>query len=326
MKNYIKILSLIMLFTLIFTACNTNENNNKENAIEASTEAEVESKEDEEPIEEIKDTVSISDEEFVEELKTIVGTTMYPKEAFQFFEEYYKDLDPEIASEGLSVILNNMENSISAVENDFFSAQLDLPMMDAYVYETFTVDVSKLDSASLSLYQDIVVKNGYRVHMSEGMAYPIIDYSYFKKYYDNLTDETKEIINILASDSDKPMFNDGGLVVSYEELVGKILNTEDFLNKYPGSLYFDTALSRMKKYAQAYMIGADNTPAFGYDDSKLNEDLKKSFEDFLSLYPKSKFRDYLSGYYDLIVENDYEPVRNYYTDEAIEVIYKSFDK
>lgn len=327
MKNYIKILSLIMIMSVALIGCKAADETKTENAIESSTDVDAIAEKEEEKTEEVpKDTISISDEEFVEELRTIVNTTIYPKESLEFFEKYYKSVDSEIASEGLTLILKNIRNSQSAVDNDFFNAQLDQPLYDAYVHETKKVDSSKLDTSTLSLYEDTIVKNAYRIHSTEGMAYPIIDYSYFKKYFDNLNDELKDTVTLLAMESDEPMYNDAAIAIPYEELVNRILTTEDFLNNYPGSKFFDIALSNMKSYALSYMIGANNTPAFSYDDNKLNDDLKASFESFLKLYPKSKFGEYLNGYYDQVVENNLEPVRDYYSDSAIEVIYTTFDK
>ncbi|MGB3366525.1 MAG: hypothetical protein WBA54_03475 [Acidaminobacteraceae bacterium] len=323
MKNYIKLLSLILIISVTLIGCKSDETKTN-NAIESSTETNLIVEETSEEIP--KDTISISDEEFVEEIRTIVNTTIYPKESLELFEQYYKLVDSNIASEGLTLILENMEESQASIDNDFFNAQLDQPLYDAYVHETKKVDTSKLDKATLSLYENTVVKNAYRVHSTEGMAYPIIDYSYFKKYFNNLNNELKDTITLLAMESNEPMYNDGGFAISYDEMVNRILSTEDFLNKYPGSKFFDMILSNMKTYASAYMIGANNTPAFSYDDNKLNEDLKASFESFLKLYPKSKFGEYLNGYYKSLVENNLEAVEDYYSDSAIEVIYTTFSK
>lgn len=333
MKNYIKLLSLIMIMSVALIGCKAADNTKTENAIESSTATELDSsteKEEEKTEEVTKDIISISDEEFVEELRTIVNTSMYPKESLDFFEKYYKSVDSEVASEGLTLILDNISNSQSAIENDFFSGQLDQPLYDAYVYNTETnsgsVDTSKLDTETLSLYEDLIVKNAYRIHSTEGMAYPIIDYSFFEKYFDNLNDELKDIVTLLAMESDEPLYSDAAIAISYDELVNRILSTEDFLINYPGSKFFDQALLNMKVYAQAYFIGSNNTPAFDYEDNKLNDDLKASMESFLKLYPKSKFGEYLNGYYNQVVENELEAVNDYYSNTALELIYTSFDK
>lgn len=331
MKNYIKLLSLIMIMSVALIACKATDNTQTENAIESSPNTEIENTELEENTTEVdKETISISDEEFVEEIRTIVSTTVYPKESLEFFEKYYKSVDSEIASEGLTLILENIANSRSAMDNDFYSSQLGQPLYDAYVYDSETktgsIDKSKLDASILSLYEETIEKNAYKIHSTEGMAYPIINYSYFNSYFDNLNDELKDVITMFALESDSPIYNDAAIAISYDELVNRILTTEDFLNKYPNSNFFDASLFNMKSYASAYMIGANNTPAFSYDDNKLNKELKDSMESFLKLYPQSKFREYLNGYYNEVVENDFEFVSDYYSDATIEAIYDNLEK
>lgn len=318
MKKYIKLLSIIAIISIAITGCKASNNN--ENTIDASTDSD-KSKEKVD-----KDIIAISDEEFVEEIRTIVNTTVYPKESIDFFEKYYKSVDFDVASEGLTLIIESLENSQDAINNDFFNGKLDLLLYEAYNHKTKSIDSSKLDSSTLALYQNIILDNAYRIHSSEGMAYPILDYSYFKKYFNNLNDEFKDFITLLASESDEPMYNDGGFAISYEQMTTRILNTEDFIDKYPDSSFSETVISNMKNYTSAYMLGANNTPAFDYDTNILNSELKASFESFIDLYPKSKFAEYLKGYYDVLSKNNFKLVNDYYTSSAIEAIYKSQDK
>ncbi len=45
--------------------------------------------------------------------------------------------------------------------------------------------------------------SGYKLIYEEGMFYPIIDYEFYKKYSNNVTDDIREYINVMAVESNE---------------------------------------------------------------------------------------------------------------------------
>lgn len=71
-----------------------------------------------------------------------------------------------------------------------------------------------------------IFDGGFKLVTSEGMYYLIIDYGYLTKYSQHLADEMKDYIKIMALESDKPASNDAGLVITWDELGRRCIDTE----------------------------------------------------------------------------------------------------
>lgn len=112
---------------------------------------------------------------------------------------------------------------------------------------------------------------------------PDFYYTLFKKY---VTNDYKEYIRIKAEE-DKVMYSaDAGLMITFKGASERVLNWENFIEKYPDSKFISNAKENYFSYQNDYFFGEDNTPA--HDDSgKYFEENIKEYNRFITSNPNS---------------------------------------
>jgi len=198
--------------------------------------------------------------------------------------------------------------------------------------DTFADDVAlqktliKVYQSSNSEYindiQDNAVKNvllaaksnGFKVETAEGMYYPVIDYSIYKRYRDTLAPELTAYIDIMAVESEKPPAKDAALRISWDEVVKRALAQERYIAEYSASPKVTDIKMLLKQYAMFALYGANNTPLFAYDTNQMVGEAQKTYlatawDDKNGIFSK-KMKEYLT----VLNSNNYrvtEQVREY---------------
>ncbi|TEB15874.1 hypothetical protein Psfp_01817 [Pelotomaculum sp. FP] len=96
-------------------------------------------------------------------------------------------------------------------------------------------------------------------------CFPIIDYSFYKKFSAFVTPDLKDYIDIMAEESDQVPAKDAALVIGWDEVLRRALNQEEFINAYKDSMKVDEVRELYKKYLTFTLYGLNNTPLFSYE-------------------------------------------------------------
>ncbi|TYQ17789.1 UNVERIFIED_CONTAM: hypothetical protein Cloal_0161 [Acetivibrio alkalicellulosi] len=199
------------------------------------------------------------------------------EEVLKMYESYYQN---EFFTSGLSVqISNDFNDSANAIE---------------------TIKDDKLKSLAKE-----VINGGYKLVSREGSVYPIVDYSFLKKYNSFMSDKVATYINIKANESDNPVALDAALVISREELEKRLLELEDFIANNSDFVRIDQLESIYYNYMAIYLFGVDNTPVYNYQTGIYKDDVIKSFNDMIKNHSGTKTADITNEYLNIIKENNY---------------------
>jgi hypothetical protein len=151
--------------------------------------------------------------------------------------------------------------------------------------------------------------NGFRFIYPEGMPQTATEYKYLlSNFSDYVSDGIREYLTINKNEQlEVPIIEDAGLAVTWDDLAARIIIWENFINKYPMLKEVKYVKDDIDTYLKLYCgrIPLDNSPVFNYDTQKLNDDVKQSYERFMTNYATSKYTPIIKQYYNILKKNNF---------------------
>ncbi|UQZ36469.1 hypothetical protein C2I18_24785 [Paenibacillus sp. PK3_47] len=122
---------------------------------------------------------------------------------------------------------------------------------------------------------------GYKLESSEGMYYPVLHYEGFKVFRPYVGKDISSYIDIMAAESNQPSEYDAGIVITWDELIGRTAVMSDFVQDYPKSNRTAAIRQELQYSAVKMFYGSDNTPAYDPQTQALDPELRRAYEDVL---------------------------------------------
>lgn len=145
---------------------------------------------------------------------------------------------------------------------------------------------------------------GYKIVTPEGSAMFVPDYDKLVKFLSPYLPQN-ELEYFKLSGKSSEVAEDGGLVISFDELFTLIADIESLINKIDKKELYKDETIEMKEtinsLIQYYFRGMDNTPVFDYEKNKIiNKEVLDSYKKNLKKYSNTKAGKNLKVYYDLL--------------------------
>jgi hypothetical protein len=122
-----------------------------------------------------------------------------------------------------------------------------------------------------------------------------------KKYSDNISPEYMEYVNVMTRESNEIFSRDAGLMISWDELAFRLINCEKFLTGYPAETVRKKVVGDLYMYyLVSYLIGQNNTPAYSYENNKVNPEVLDSYAKLISEYPDYKTTDLIKSWQEVL--------------------------
>ncbi|EGO64903.1 hypothetical protein [Acetonema longum] len=157
--------------------------------------------------------------------------------------------------------------------------------------------------------QDLLLEtqnSGFKVETAEGMYFPVIDYSVYKKYRNAATPDIAAFIDIMTVESDKTPIKDAALMIGWNEILSRALTQEEFIRRYSHSAKAEDMRRLLKRYAVFALYGANNTPLFSYDTKKIAPEAQKAYVESTFDVNHGRFSKAMNGYLSVLKRNDYQ--------------------
>ncbi|WFA08122.1 hypothetical protein [Tissierella sp. Yu-01] len=231
----------------------------------------------EEPVEEANEDEK---EVIMEAFNTLIEGEKKPEELISYINDNIKKLSSLEGDRMIDELEKTLENNIEDLTNLIFATDKGDELMAIAGTETFFPEnkVEEIKDEDLKKEIQKTFDNMYKLINLEGEFYPIIDYAKLKTYEDKLSDEWKSYLDIMAMDSEKRPFADGGMTITFEELAERILETERHLNTYIDGPRQKELLSLYESKLTAYMKGLPNTPIADYSNKQIFDQVLESYE------------------------------------------------
>ena len=121
---------------------------------------------------------------------------------------------------------------------------------------------------------------GISIEMIEGGYYCFPDYSYLAKLFEGDLNPDLDIYKDFLIVSNRHIFDDGGLTISWMDLASQIIETEDFYNNLSNTVYKDEVLINYIWLINPLLYGSENS--FIVDD--YNDSMKGLLPEVKSAY------------------------------------------
>lgn len=200
----------------------------------------------------------------------------------------------------------SLEESLNSTMDSIFKADPNGELINIGGLELFFPEEKVKDIENEELRNQVtkLLENKYKLINIEGSFYPIIDYEKLKEYNNYVSDEIKEYIEIKAIDSNSPVVIDAGLLISYDELISRIIKTETYIQKYSGGPKHEEILSLYRSKLAFYLGGVDNTPISDPNTNKIYDSIFESYKKTSNI--KDSVTAYVvNKYINTIEENDF---------------------
>lgn len=152
-------------------------------------------------------------------------------------------------------------------------------------------------------------ESGYKLEHAEGGFFPVIDYGAYRKYKMYVTDDIRDYITIMATESDLPSTKDSGLIIAWSEVATRALTLEKFILSHPNSNRLAAVTRLYNKYETYTFYGLSNTPLFHYDNLEMDLEARKAYSGILAKHEdRTPYLEKLHGFVKLLKDNDYKLV------------------
>jgi hypothetical protein len=165
------------------------------------------------------------------------------------------------------------------------------------------------DSSTVELksFKNNLATCGIDIFSTEGMYYlDVIPNFFYDNFKNRVSDGVAEFLNIRQDELKQGFSEDAGMLISFEDLYNRVKRWENFINKYPNTVYNNEANSYYETYLETLMTGMDNSRLFDFDNNSLLPEMKTLYEKIIGEGTESPTTKIISSFYALLARHDFK--------------------
>jgi hypothetical protein len=164
----------------------------------------------------------------------------------------------------------------------------------------------KVKDNEIKEFMILLNSNGCELDMTEGGYFIDEKVGFLKDIFTSrVSDSISVFLKMRYDEKQERFFEDAVLLLPLETLGKRIINWENFIERFPNSRITDGAKYFYKTYLGTFVIGFNNSPAFDYEGN-LTSERKSAYIDFISKYKESKSARIISDYLKLLEKTDFK--------------------
>ncbi|MBT2760111.1 hypothetical protein [Paenibacillus sp. ISL-20] len=177
---------------------------------------------------------------------------------------------------------NAMYDALPAKTDKVYEIGIQDKLMNLYKYgEPINTTINKAKDDTLRKVLINLRDSGYRLYTTEGVIFPIVDYTTLKPYKPYINKDLQAYIDIMIVESEKPAVSDAALVIPWSEVIERGIAQEAFITAYPKSNRAADVKLKLRFTELSLFYGYNNTPLFKYEDNLLDPEVRQSFDNVL---------------------------------------------
>lgn len=266
-SNYMARILAILFFAALLVACNSATNETKKDTGQPGV---------------TPATPPPSLEPFADSL---VRLDEYAEETIEKAAGYYQRLVPAdtvLADSAAVLLLGRMRRVVDSLNEKMYRDTADYFNL-AYGEEP----LSEKEKA----FKRRLASHHLRIHGDgEGGALILLDYDWLNGIVQPKTSTAAdEYLSLLAAEESNPALLDAGLAIGMNELVQRVITSEQLMDKSLPHAFAQNNTQRNKFYTDVLLVGSSNSPSVE-DEAKLTlvPEVKQAYENLLRNYPSSK--------------------------------------
>ncbi len=252
----------------------------------------------------IKDTEDSTESKKIVDAFKVLGdsTSIDLKEMSAYLNDNIAKVSPE-NSDLMLQIYEKAQRKVLPTYQDTFLAKPVQSILLKYTIEELRQNLVKEDEIRTLLTE--AMSFGYRIEAVEGTVAPYVDYGYFAQFKEYTTASTGSFYSLMKSESDYPSQKDGGLLITWDEVLQRATNFEAYIKDYPNSYYLDKANTHLEGYKYVAINGTPNGPLFDYDTNMMNSDAVTAYTEFVNKGQQTEFAKLIKTYLSLLETHNF---------------------
>lgn len=211
----------------------------------------------------------------------------------------------ETASQMILQFEDFQENKLAVLEDRFNTGFVQKELMEQYMTGADINDPNTISQSEIKALVEEAKNSGYKIVQATGICYPIINYTFYQAFGENITPEVLEYISIRVLDTEQPPLNSAALAISWDELIARALRQELFLENFDGTKSVKKLKNLYQTYERLIFFGSDKTPLFDPDTGILKEDVKAAFEHAAASNKNSMLTKKIKGFLTVLKKSNY---------------------
>lgn len=148
-------------------------------------------------------------------------------------------------------------------------------------------------------------ENGFKVETAEGFFFPVIDYTFYRQYYQKLPSDLVAYFELMATESERTPVKDAALMIEWDEILARAEKQEQFIKEYGSSTRVEPVRRLLKQYVTFALFGCNNTPLFHYDTKRMDPEARKVYTEYIRTRKDGGFSVLLTEFLTVLEANDY---------------------
>lgn len=140
---------------------------------------------------------------------------------------------------------------------------------------------------------------GLQIEQAEGSFFPVINYGFYEWFTPYASAEVRMYFDLMKAESDYAPQKDGGLTISWDEVLTRALAFESFVMRYPAGELSTRASERFDLYRALALEGSINTPLFDRNTLEMRQEAVLAYKAFSETLESKKM---LTGFEKMILE------------------------
>jgi hypothetical protein len=228
------------------------------------------------------------------------------EEAKLLLEGKISDASNMMADEYVAYYEERLISELNKVSDMFFVGTIQEDLSSEFNYGYFSrsqlQDIKAIDTIEKI---DPLYDIGYKVETSEGMYYPIVDYSVLYKYEDKVTTGVQKYLRLMKRQSDIMAYSDAAVVVPWSELGERLLMAEALQDMHLPKGMKERAEMEYKWNFMTFVFGTNNTPVFDYENKTITDpEILSAFKE-VGEKGGNHVKRIMTPYLEILEEEDY---------------------
>ncbi len=224
-------------------------------------------------------------DDFIKELKQIdtSNKTLAISQGINLFHYYYDDAPSDVKNRGIAYF-NNYHYEMIKIERFNFNNNLDTYRKEINLKFKDSKARDDKISAYIKSYNESNqnISAGFEAfYTGEGEWNIQRRNNYFSTKFPSMTDDAREYFTITDKIISEPAIRDGGIVILVSEIYYRISAMENFLSKYPDSLFSKQINELLYQYLVLFVTGTDNTPIYEWNTKIIKPSVKNDVKRYI---------------------------------------------
>lgn len=258
------------------------------------------------PIEQVE-----AQSKIMSEFDTLLASKAKASAIIESIDKNISKLSKENATIMMSKLEEVQKKDLPQLEEKYYAEAIQAEMQKFY---TVDFDLNKLDEIKTAEIKELLTETkamGYKIETAEGTFFPVMNYEFYKKYSDYVSEDMKEYIEIMARESNETPIKDAALMIDWNEITKRALAQEQFVKNYGSSVKVDAVRELHMRYLTFMLYGANNTPLFSYDTNIMQSEAKDVYTAAVKNNPDTATMQMLGKYMEILDKTNYK-----FSDEA----------